>query len=86
MLTVLRSRVFWTNREGAAPDRTAYFPSMDYGVDVNRTLELHSLLLLTDNLAVTQTLLTRQCNRTAGQLPCLHKVDSPTPGRLSNMP
>ena len=59
---------------------------MDYGVDANRTLELHSLLLLTDNLAVTQTLLTRQCNRTAGQLPCLHKVDSPTPGQLSNMP
>ena len=64
-------RVFWTDREGEAPDRTSYYPSMDYGIDANRTFELHDLIILTDNLEVSQTLLTRQCNRTAGQLPCL---------------
>ena len=37
--------------------------SMDYGIDTNRTFELHDLLIFTDNLEVFQTLLTRQCNR-----------------------
>ena len=56
-------RVFWTDREGEAPDKTSYFPSMDYGIDANRTFELHDLLIFTDQLLVSQTLLTRQCNR-----------------------
>ena len=66
-------RVFWTDREGEAPDRTSYYPSMDYGIDSNRTFELHDLIILTDNLEVSQTLLTRQCNRTEDQYPCLVK-------------
>ena len=66
-------RVFWTDREGEAPDKTSYYPSMDYGIDSNRTFELHDLLILTDNLEVSQTLLTRQCNRTEDQYPCLVK-------------
>ena len=66
-------RVFWTDREGEAPDRTAYYPSMDYGVDSNRTFELQDLIIFTDFLEVPQTLLTRQCNKTANQLPCLVK-------------
>ena len=66
-------RVFWTDREGEAPDKTSYYPSMDYGIDSNRTFELHDLLIFTDQLLVSQTLFTRQCNRTDGQLPCLVK-------------
>ena len=65
--------MFWTDREGEAPDKTSYYPSMDYGIDANRTFELHDLLILTDNLEVSQTLLTRQCNRTENQYPCLVK-------------
>ena len=56
-------RVFWTDREGEAPDKTSYYPSMDYGIDSNRTFELQDLIIFTDNLEVSQTLLTRQCNR-----------------------
>ena len=66
-------RVFWTDREGEAPDRTAYYPSMDYGADTNRTMELQDLIVFTDFVEIPQTVLTRQCNRTANQLPCLVK-------------
>ena len=72
-LLIKTFRVFWTDREGEAPDKTSYYPSMDYGIDANRTFELHDLLILTDNLEVSQTLLTRQCNRTENQYPCLVK-------------
>jgi len=66
-------RVFWTDREGEAPDRTKYYPSMDYGIDTNRTFELQDLIIFTDFLIIPQTVLTRQCNKTAGQFPCLVK-------------
>ena len=66
-------RVFWTDREGEAPDRTEYYPSMDYGIDSNRTFELQQMIIFTDFVEVPQTILTRQCNRTANQLPCLVK-------------
>ncbi|TRY74425.1 hypothetical protein TCAL_00656 [Tigriopus californicus] len=66
-------RVFWTDREGTHPDEVTYFPSMDYGVDSNRTFGLKELLIFTDYLEVPQTRFTRQCNVTAGQYPCLIK-------------
>jgi hypothetical protein len=53
-------RVFYGDREGEHPDRVAYFPAMDYGVDANRTLELQDLIVFTDYLDVPQTLLTRE--------------------------
>ena len=63
--------VFWTDREGEAPDKISYYPSMDYGIDTNRTFELQDLIIFTDFLEIPQTVLTRQCNKTAGQFPCL---------------
>lgn len=66
-------RVFWTDREGTSPDEVSYYPSMDYGIDSNRTFGLKELLIFTDFLEIPQTRFTRQCNITAGQLPCLVK-------------
>ena len=66
-------RVFFTDREGTKPDEVSYYPSMDYGVDTNRTFELNELLIFTDFVFIPQTPLTRQCNKTAGYFPCLHK-------------
>jgi len=66
-------RVFWTDREGTSPDKVSYYPSMDYGVDSNRTFGLKELLIFTDFLEIPQTRFTRQCNITAGQFPCLVK-------------
>ncbi len=66
-------RVFWTDREGTTPDEVSYYPSMDYGVDTNRTFGLKELLIFTDFLEIPQTRFTRQCNITAGQFPCLVK-------------
>ena len=66
-------RVFFTDREGTQPDQVAYYPSMDYGIDTNRTFEMKELIIFTDFVFVPQTPLTRQCNATAGLFPCLHK-------------
>ena len=66
-------RVFWTDREGTQPDEVSYYPSMDYGIDTNRTFGLKELLIFTDNVEIPQTIYTRQCNLTAGQFPCLVK-------------
>ena len=66
-------RVFWTDREGTSPDEVSYYPSMDYGIDTNRTFGLKELLIFTDFLEIPQTQYTRQCNITAGQYPCLVK-------------
>ena len=66
-------KVFFTDREGTKPDEVSYYPSMDYGVDTNRTFELNELLIFTDFVFIPQTPLTRQCNKTAGYFPCLHK-------------
>ena len=52
-------RVFFTDREGTAPDQVSYYPSMDYGVDTNRTFELKELLIFTDFVFIPQTPLTR---------------------------
>ena len=38
-------RVFWTDREGTTPDKVEYYPSMDYGVDSNRTFGLKELIV-----------------------------------------
>ena len=64
-------RVFWTDREGTSPDKVAYYPSMDYGVDSNRTFGLKELIVFTDFLEVPQTRFTRQCNILTGSFPCL---------------
>ncbi|XP_023330083.1 CD109 antigen [Eurytemora carolleeae] len=64
-------RVFWTVREGEAPDSVAYFPSMDYGIDSNRTLELQDLVVFTDFVSIPQTPLTRHCSNTTGLNPCM---------------
>ena len=66
-------RVFFTDREGSKPDEVSYYPSMDYGVDTNRTFELNEILIFTDNVFIPQTPFTRQCNISAGLFPCLHK-------------
>ncbi len=66
-------RVFFTDREGTKPDEVTYYPSMDYGVDTNRSFTLNELLIFTDFVAIPQTPLTRQCNVTAEFFPCLHK-------------
>ena len=66
-------RVFWTDREGTRPEQVNYYPSMNYGVDTNRTFDLKELLLFTDFLEIPQTRFTRQCNKAAGQFPCLLK-------------
>ena len=66
-------RVFFIDREGTKPDEVAYYPSMDYGVDTNRTFELNEILIFTDFVFIPQTPLTRQCNVTAELYPCLHK-------------
>ena len=66
-------RVFWTDREGEAPDKTSYYPSMDYGIDTNRTFGLKELLIFTDQLDIPQTYLTRQCNAQEGFFPCLEQ-------------
>ena len=66
-------RVFFTDREGSKPDEVSYYPSMDYGVDTNRTFELNEILIFTDFVFVPQTPFTRQCNISAGLFPCLHK-------------
>ena len=66
-------RVFFTDREGSNPDQVTYYPSMDYGVDTNRTFELNEILIFTDFVFIPQQPLTRQCNKTAGFFPCLHK-------------
>ena len=36
--------MFYNCREGEKPDSVAYFPSMDYGIDSNRSLELQDLV------------------------------------------
>ena len=66
-------RVFFTDREGTKPDEVTYYPSMDYGVDTNRSFTLNEILIFTDFVAIPQTPLTRQCNVTAEIFPCLHK-------------
>jgi len=66
-------RVFFTDREGAKPDQVTYYPSMDYGVDTNRTFEMKEMIVFTDFVTIPQTPLTRQCNITAGLFPCLKK-------------
>ncbi len=48
-------RVFWTDREGTSPDQVSYYPSMDYGVDSNRTFGLKELIIFTDFLEIPQT-------------------------------
>ena len=48
-----------------------YYPSMDYGVDSNRTFGLKELIVFTDFLEVPQTRFTRQCNILEGSYPCL---------------
>jgi hypothetical protein len=32
--------------------QVSYYPSMDYGIDTNRTFEMKDLLIFTDNLEV----------------------------------
>ena len=66
-------KVFFTDREGSQPDQVQYYPSMDYGIDTNRTFEMKELIIFTDFVFIPQTPLTRQCNITAGLFPCLHK-------------
>ena len=66
-------RVFFTDREGENLDEVTYFPSMDYGVDSNRTFTLNELVIFTDFVYVLRHPYTRQCNVSAGQYPCLHK-------------
>lgn len=66
-------RVFWTDREGTSPDEISYYPSMDYGIDSNRTFGMKELLIFTDFLEVPQTHFTRQCDPRQGQYPCLVK-------------
>ncbi len=64
-------RVFWTDREGTAPDKVSYYPSMDYGVDTTRTFSIKELLIFTDYLDIPQTRLTRHCDPKEDQYPCL---------------
>ena len=52
-------RVFFTDREGTQPDQVHYYPSMDYGPDANRTLELKELVVFTDFLDILRAPLTR---------------------------
>ena len=52
-------RVFFTDREGTQPDQVHYYPSMDYGPDANRTLELKELVVFTDVLDILRAPLTR---------------------------
>ena len=44
MNNIFKSKFNFVFREGEAPDSVAYFPSMDYGIDSNRTLELQDLV------------------------------------------
>jgi hypothetical protein len=66
-------KVFFTDREGTKPDEVSYYPSMDYGIDTNRTFELNEVLIFTDFVFIPQSPLTRQCNKTAGYFPCLRQ-------------
>ena len=36
--------------------QVSYYPSMDYGIDTNRTFEMKDLLIFTDNLEVKSLL------------------------------
>ena len=63
-------RVFWTDREGSTPDKVAYYPSMDYGIDTNRTFGLKELGIFTDFLEIPQTWETKLC-QSQGEYPCL---------------
>ena len=64
-------RVFFTDREGSEPDQVYYYPSMDYGIDVNRTFELKELLIFTDRYDLVRlTQYTRVCE-SKGENPCL---------------
>ena len=62
--------VYFTDREGSKPDEVYYYPSMDYGIDTNRSFELKQLLVFTDSTTfIPQTVETRECR---GEfLPCL---------------
>jgi hypothetical protein len=41
-------RVGWRSRDGTREDEAAYFKSMSYGADANRTFEEVGLLVFTD--------------------------------------